>query len=418
MATIAENLQKIVDIKQDIKIAIENKGVDMTNTPFSEYSTKIDEITTGGGDTPNYPYFVNTVDEAGLRAIGWDDESISYFKNNTLHYEWQNDEYIVSDSNKEFYNSLANTNDIYVNRNNSSFEFLPQKEYVHTSTNYGFCEDCKYIISIPLVDIGSKTEDCFSNCRKLKAIPPIDTSKAVTMRNMFSNCIGLTVIPPLNTSNVTNMTNMFGGCVSLKSIPLLNTSNVTTMFNMFQGCKNLTTIPPLDTSKVKDMYHMFYECVNLTTIPPLDTSKVTDMDSMFYSCSSLQSIPEIDTSNVTTMNYMFYNCTDLVSLPKFNVNNCTNMSRLFFYGTNTKLKDVGGWENLKCNWNDNYGLKSLSNLTYQSCINIINGLYDFVGNEETPTSTQGQLKVHSNFITTATEEQIAVATAKGWTLTT
>jgi surface protein len=163
---------------------------------------------------------------------------------------------------------------------------------------------------------------------------------------------------------------------------------------------------------------MFYECVNLTTIPPLDTSKVTDMDSMFYSCSSLQSIPEIDTSNVTTMNYMFFNCTDLVSLPKFNVNNCTNMSRLFFYGTNTKLKDVGGWENLKCNWNDNYGLKSLSNLTYQSCINIINGLYDFVGNEETPTSTQGQLKVHSNFITTATEEQIAVATAKGWTLTT
>ena len=44
MATIAENLQTIQNIKQDIKTAIENKGVDMTNTPFTEYSTKIDEI--------------------------------------------------------------------------------------------------------------------------------------------------------------------------------------------------------------------------------------------------------------------------------------------------------------------------------------------------------------------------------------
>ena len=46
----------------------------------------------------------------------------------------------------------------------------------------------------------------------------------------------------------------------------------------------------------------------------------------------------------------------------------------------SSLTDVGGWENLSCDWNDNYGLRACPNLTYQSCINILNGLYDFVGN--------------------------------------
>ena len=59
MATIAEKLQTIIDIKTDIKTAIENKGVDMSNTPFTEYSTKIDEITSGGESSSSLvsPYF-------------------------------------------------------------------------------------------------------------------------------------------------------------------------------------------------------------------------------------------------------------------------------------------------------------------------------------------------------------------------
>lgn len=49
MATVAENLQAIIDIKDDIKTAIENKGVDMNNTTFGDYANKIGEISGGVG---------------------------------------------------------------------------------------------------------------------------------------------------------------------------------------------------------------------------------------------------------------------------------------------------------------------------------------------------------------------------------
>lgn len=50
MATIIENLDVLKNIKEDIKTAIENKGVDMTNTPFTGYAEKINEITIDVGE--------------------------------------------------------------------------------------------------------------------------------------------------------------------------------------------------------------------------------------------------------------------------------------------------------------------------------------------------------------------------------
>ena len=41
---ISDKLQDLIDIKQDIKEAIENKGVDLTGVDFGGYAGKIDEI--------------------------------------------------------------------------------------------------------------------------------------------------------------------------------------------------------------------------------------------------------------------------------------------------------------------------------------------------------------------------------------
>ena len=166
------------------------------------------------------------------------------------------------------------------------------------------------------------------------------------------------------------------------------------------------------------MSNMFQDCSKLQTIPLLNTSKVTNMHYMFGGCTNLQTIPPIDTSNVTDMGYMFYDfggIKTLVSLPKFNCQKVTNMGSYFsYYGDGmTSLTDVGGWENLKCNWNDEEGLVKCPNLTYQSCINILNGLYDFVGNGSTETRT---LKVHQNFLDKV-GDKISIGTAKGWSIT-
>ena len=81
-----------------------------------------------------------------------------------------------------------------------------------------------------------------------------------------------------------------------------------------------------------------------------------------------------------------------------------------------KLTELGGFINIKVSI-ENYAFTQLPNLTYQSCINVLNGLYDFTGNGKTPTSAQGKLKVHANFLT-AVGDEISIATNKGWTVTT
>ena len=50
--SISEKLNSLNQVKSDIKNAVEAKGVDLTDIPFTEYATKIAEITTG--DFPGY----------------------------------------------------------------------------------------------------------------------------------------------------------------------------------------------------------------------------------------------------------------------------------------------------------------------------------------------------------------------------
>ena len=252
----------------------------------------------------------------------------------------------------------------------------------------------------------------FSDCSSLQSIPNLNASNATNMAYMFTGCEKLTSIEQLNTSNVTEMFWMFNGCSSLQSIPQLNTAKVNNMGSMFYECRKLQSIPLLDTSNVKTMYSMFYRCSSLTTIPMLDTSNTTRMSSMFFSCSSLTTIPPIDTSKVAMMDSMFGNCTSLQSLPLLDCGKVSLMSNFFGYFTIPTLTDLGGFKNLDISVTSSF-LDKAPNLTVESLMNVINNVYDLTAN-----GLSGQsLKFGSTNLNKLTEEQIAVATAKGWTLT-
>ena len=236
------------------------------------------------------------------------------------------------------------------------------------------------------------------------------------------------------------------------------------------GYSTFTKVPEwVDFEGVTDMTRMFSECRNLQTIPEIDTSSVTSMERMFYFCSNLQTISQIDTSKVGNANSMFYYCSNLKTLPNnFNFGSCTTFSEMFYSAgltdysfletwiinpnadmgsmitnTNTtyvpaipcvgnngyyqsaifwsggdysKLTYFGGWIGRKYNVDRDRMLKKMPNLTYESCISILNNLYDFTGNGETPNSEQGKLKVHPNFLTTVGDE-ISIGTSRGWTIT-
>ena len=208
---------------------------------------------------------------------------------------------------------------------------------------------------------------------------------------------------------------------------------------------------------------------SFTEVPKwVDFNGITDMSNMFNSCQQLQTIPEIDTSNVTKATNMFNYCPNLKTLPNnFNLGNCTELESCFASGsitdysfletwvinpnadmsdmiTNTnvtyvpaipcvgntryyqsaifwvysdlsKLTYFGGWIGRKYNITQDYILKKMTALSYESCISILNNLYDFTSNGETPNSSQGQLKVAQSFIDTVGDE-ISIGTLKGWSI--
>ena len=207
-------------------------------------------------------------------------------------------------------------------------------------------------------------------------------------RQYLPNLIGL---------QPTTMNSMCDNCKKLTSthgLQYLDTSKCTSMENTFyySNIINFSYINNWNISNVTSMYSMFGSCTRMTDFDVnWDTSKVSSMERMFYSCSALKSICRLDCSSVEQNKYPLWNTTSVIN--------------------------IGGFINMKSSWSDNYGLSKCPNLTYESCINILNGLYDFTGHNETPSSTQGKLKVHANFLTTVGDE-ISIGTSRGWVITT
>lgn len=364
----------------------------------------------------SYSYLTNTVDEDGLRQLGWNSDDVNYLKDNNLHYEWENDSYNVTPENIVLKERIKNLNDLKNLKTDLNFIYAPYIDANGVSEGENLFSDAKNLKAIPLYNFRIfRANSMFSSCKNLTTIPPLDTSKATDMNNMFNKCNNLTYIPPLDTSNVTNMSYMFYTCISLTNIPLFDTSNVTNMNSMFNGCTILTTIPPFDTSNVNNMNSIFSNCTNLRYIPLLDTSNVTNMSYMFSNCTNLTTIPPFDTSNVSVMNSMFSSCNNLTYIPLLDTSNVTNINTFMGYSEIKTLTDLGGFKNLKIDWNDGYGLAKCPNLTKQSVLNVINYLYDFRGNGDSTTTRT--IKFHKNSLALLSDDEKAIATNKGWVLT-
>lgn len=231
------------------------------------------------------------------------------------------------------------------------------------------------------------------------------------MDSMFNRDSNLQYFPVVDTSNVNSMSNAFDGS-ALAYIPLIDTSNVTNMYCAFHDCVNLKEIPAFDTSKVDSMAETFYH-TGITFVPAFDTSNVTQMSFMFAHCYNLQTVPAFDTSNVESIYNMFANCSNLRSLPLFDFGNVVDCWTFLGETEYPYLTEIGGFKDFGKreelgDWQD-IGLTQCPNLTHQSKLNVINNLYD--------RATAGYNMIALNFPTDGlTDEEIAIATNKGWTL--
>lgn len=168
MATIADNLQTLMDIKDDIRSAIVSKGVDVTDDlSWTEYANKISEITS---------------------------RNLSYFP---------------------LYNGVS--------FGLSGWTQAPDCTIVEDITDMqGMFYGCTNLINAPVwlsnINTSTRTRSMFYECRSLTSLVPINTSNVTDAAGMFYNCQALTHIPDMDCSKMQNIDRMFYNCQALTSI--------------------------------------------------------------------------------------------------------------------------------------------------------------------------------------------------------
>lgn len=390
---IAEKSNYLLETKNQIKNAITEKGVSVTDTDsFRSYADKIREIGSGGSSTtedwkPEADWFdiekileEDTEDYAQKIICLLTDELDDGATINTVK---GGEKYKLSDG--QVIEQLAST-DLDIT---TLFDTTKDKEcskgyktrYIiyysnASSMNITLPNNVIYTIFSGVV----YNARIFSSKKVLQAVKFINSNYTNTNADMmFNGCYLLQSVSGLNTEEVTNMRSMFSSCYSLRSIPTLNTSKVTNMSSMFSSCYSLKRITELNTSKVTDMSSMFSFCRSLQRISNLDTSEVTNMGSMFNSCSVLN-IANLNMSKVSNASYIFYDCSSL-----FNIKNIKNI-------------------------NTDIAINNSTYLNRTTLLKIINALVDLTG-QTTKTLTLG-----STNLTKLTDEEKAIATNKNWTL--
>ena len=424
----------------------------------------------GGSGGSSVSIYDGSFDEDGLRAIGWTDDDIAYFKEANPHFANQDADYIVSEANKALYGKVTYENIRNDYKDNPDMVFVPKfdiptasdyfippfrnpniigipsLDYSHldyVTTTSGNIVSIFYLLksnNIPPFNVPPKVTEInglysdsnviavdlrdtqnvtnmrslFSGCKYLTSIKPINTQNVTDMSYMFDGCAKLKKIPQMSTSNVTNMELMFHNCNGLEELPLMDTSNVTNLREFVSGCVKLKNIPPLDTSKVTSMSYMFYECANLTEIPPLSASNVTYMPAMFYGCKSLTVIPPLDTSKAHNMEKLFYACYGLTTVEGIDFSGYTsNLTRLFGYDSSkSKLTRfiVNGKINVSIS--DSYSIKALKNIDYDSVKSILTAA------DRTDNTNAKELAFDRTIADQNGELAALVAscTSKGWTI--
>lgn len=266
----------------------------------------------------------------------------------------------------------------------------------------------------------------------------LDTVNVTDMSNLFgsSSMYARRIdVSGWDTSNVTSMDNMFSGCILLIEVIGIsdwNTSNVTNMRSMFRSCRILDNLnlSKWNIGSVTDISGMFSHNFDIknVNISGWDTSNVTDMSSVFNGCTSLQQVDVsgLDTSNVTDFEYIFYQCTSLlqIDLSGWNAKNATHID-YFSNGPVTGpvssaiINYVGG-RTIDEVISNNIGILNGLNISNRYVMSdyadraslraLINGLADLTG------ETSKTLSLSYTLTPKLTEEDIAVATDKNWTI--
>lgn len=257
----------------------------------------------------------------------------------------------------------------------------------------------------------------FANSTFEELSDAFDFSNVTNFKGIFSDCnnlkrVNVNLTGSMATSN--DKSEMFRNCRALEQAPGFNALRVSDMTQMYYNCSALQTVPSYNILECVSMEEMFYNCSNLTSVGNMDENPdnwLLSVSRMFQGCGSLTTAPRIKTTNVEYFNNMFYGCFSLHTVPEYDASSATNLNYIFEYAES--IVNFGGLKNLKIDFT---GIRNCMYLSYESIINVLNGLYDFRGNGD--SSTTRTLQLNSSSMAQLSDADKAIATNKGWILTT
>ena len=339
----------------------------------------------------------------------------------------------------------------YVNWGDGSITRLSEGNYSHTYAKAGryevkaqcilggnglplLCKDV--IIEVKQLPTDAHNfNSCFygaTNLKKVTAYNLVLSNNGI--KSMFWQCYNLKEIIGIETwdvSEVSDVGSLFGHCYLLESLNIADwdMSNCSNLFNMFYNCKALTglDVSKWNTKNGINLQSVFNGCESLTSIDLTNwtSPKAIVMNGMFSNCYNLQEIIGINNLNtdlVTLLNSMFSKCayiTDL-DLSNYNAHNVTNLDYIF-QGC-TRLINLKSMKNIYVD----ISVEDCPNITVESILSIIDNLKTMEEIEEwnanlpedkkKPSPLTRILKLGSINLAKLTEEQIKVATDKGWSV--
>lgn len=294
--------------------------------------------------------------------------------------------------------------------------------------NMGFMFDnCDKLEEIPFaLNVYSGYLECdvtcmFRNCKKLKTIPMINNLIVYTssMGNMFSGCSNVRYFPEgfgenwnynyLHNASYGGLTNLFNGCNSLREAPLVivknNYSKATSSYSCcynstFNGCYCLDEIRELGVNLGNASSNLFSSTFN-------NTNRLKNMTFDTNEDGTPKTAPWRN-QTVDLTSYVGY-ASGTYSILSYN-SGITADKQVTDDATYQALKNDPDWFSTKLDY---------SRYNHDSAVNTINSLPDCSATGTNTIKFKGAsgALTDGGAINTLTEEEIAVAAAKGWTVT-
>jgi hypothetical protein len=202
-----------------------------------------------------------------------------------------------------------------------------------------------------------------------------------------------------STTNISDFSSMFSTCTMLQNISEIDTSSGTNFTSMFASCTSLQKIINIDVTFATQIAQIFSQCRSLQSVNMVFGQNAIGANGAFFQCNALSVLPTIPKVSGVAQIYSGNFAASIV--PATDLSECT----VFGIGSNTKyIRRV-----LVFGSKTSFSLAT-SSLGVTELVEVFTNLG--VANSGAILNIAGCLGTAS-----LTNEQKAIATNKGWTLT-